>query len=184
MPPPPEDDFHRALGRALELQRLACEAWAQVQRAQATQPQAAQPQSPPQSPQPQLPQLPPPQSPLPQPQSPQPQSPPPAQLQPPRSRRRQTTPLVHLTPRESQVITLMVTGMPNRSIARQLRISERTVKSHLHSIFSKLGVTTRGEAAACLRGDTVPAAQVPLAPQPARCPVCSAAYRPPDDRLR
>ncbi|WP_433260273.1 response regulator transcription factor [Actinosynnema sp. CS-041913] len=98
--------------------------------------------------------------------------------QPPtsRSRRRQTTPLVHLTPRESQVITLMVTGMPNRSIARQLRISERTVKSHLHSIFGKLGVATRGEAAACLRGDANPPAPQPTTSPLPMCPACPASH--------
>lgn len=73
----------------------------------------------------------------------------------------------NLTPRETQVITLTGTGMPNRSIARHLHISERTVKSHLHSIFNKLGVTTRGEAVAHLNGSPPPGWL---------CPRCSTAY--------
>ncbi|MBB5959647.1 DNA-binding NarL/FixJ family response regulator [Saccharothrix tamanrassetensis] len=71
------------------------------------------------------------------------------------------------------MITLMGTGMPNRSIARHLHISERTVKSHLHSIFNKLGVTTRGEAAAQLNGNSPPRWL---------CPRCSAAHRRTIDR--
>ncbi|XVS62147.1 response regulator transcription factor [Actinosynnema sp. CA-299493] len=89
------------------------------------------------------------------------------------------SPPTDLTPRETQVVTLMGSGMSNRSIARHLRISERTVKSHLHSIFTKLGVTTRGEAAAHLNNSPVPGWM---------CPKCPAAYRRaedyPPDRIR
>ncbi|MFT7840385.1 helix-turn-helix transcriptional regulator [Saccharothrix sp. BKS2] len=121
--PPSQDDFHRALSRALELQRLASEAWSQVHHS--------------------------------------------LDVRPHEVRRTPPTPPADLTPRETQVITLMGTGMPNRSIARQLHISERTVKSHLHSIFAKLGVATRGEAVARLNGSPPPGWL---------CPRCSAAY--------
>ncbi len=52
-----------------------------------------------------------------------------------------------LSPRETEVLSLVTEGLSNRTIARQLRISDRTVQSHLLNIFSKLGVTTRTQAA-------------------------------------
>jgi len=52
-----------------------------------------------------------------------------------------------LTAREREVLILLETGLHNRQIARKLAITERTVKSHLHSIFQRLGVTHRTEAA-------------------------------------
>jgi DNA-binding NarL/FixJ family response regulator len=52
-----------------------------------------------------------------------------------------------LTAREREVLILLETGLHNRQIARKLTITERTVKSHLHSIFQRLGVTHRTEAA-------------------------------------
>lgn len=46
-----------------------------------------------------------------------------------------------LTPREKEVLSLLATGRANKEIAKTLFISERTVKSHLKSIFRKLDVT-------------------------------------------
>ncbi len=52
-----------------------------------------------------------------------------------------------LTPRESQLLALVRDGYRNKEIARLLRIEEPTVKAHLHSLFKKLKVRTRVEAA-------------------------------------
>jgi two-component system, NarL family, response regulator LiaR len=56
-------------------------------------------------------------------------------------------PLVEeLTERELEVLLLLAQGMPNKEIATQLIISERTAKFHVSSIMSKLGATNRTEA--------------------------------------
>jgi DNA-binding NarL/FixJ family response regulator len=52
-----------------------------------------------------------------------------------------------LTPRESEVLRLVARGLPNRLIARELALSEKTVKAHLSAIFAKLGVADRTQAA-------------------------------------
>lgn len=51
-----------------------------------------------------------------------------------------------LTEREKQVLQLLALGLPNKQIALQLTISEHTVKFHVSSIYSKLGVASRTEA--------------------------------------
>jgi DNA-binding NarL/FixJ family response regulator len=55
-------------------------------------------------------------------------------------------PLVGISPREREVLALLLDGMPNKLIARRLGISEKTVKSHLTSIFRRIGVTDRVQA--------------------------------------
>jgi DNA-binding NarL/FixJ family response regulator len=52
-----------------------------------------------------------------------------------------------LTPREHEVLSLVAEGLPNKLIARRLEISEKTVKAHLTSIFQRIGVTDRTQAA-------------------------------------
>ena len=52
-----------------------------------------------------------------------------------------------LTPREREVLGLIGRGMPNKLIARELSLSEKTVKAHVSSILAKLGVTDRTQAA-------------------------------------
>jgi two-component system, NarL family, response regulator LiaR len=52
-----------------------------------------------------------------------------------------------LTPRETDVLRLLALGLANKRIALELGISERTVKTHVSSIFTKLGVTDRTQAA-------------------------------------
>ncbi|MGI5268713.1 helix-turn-helix transcriptional regulator [Nonomuraea sp. CA-218870] len=53
-----------------------------------------------------------------------------------------------LTPRELEVLRLVALGRTNRDIAKELFISAKTVSVHVSNILAKLGVTTRGEAAA------------------------------------
>jgi DNA-binding NarL/FixJ family response regulator len=50
-----------------------------------------------------------------------------------------------LTPREEQVVALVAEGLSNREIARELNLSEHTIKKYLFRIFEKLGVSTRVE---------------------------------------
>ena len=52
-----------------------------------------------------------------------------------------------LTEREREVLTLIARGLPNKLIARDLSISEKTVKAHVSSILGKLGVSDRTQAA-------------------------------------
>ncbi len=52
-----------------------------------------------------------------------------------------------LTPREREVLRLIASGRSNKEIGAQLGISERTVKTHISNIFSKLELTDRTQAA-------------------------------------
>lgn len=51
-----------------------------------------------------------------------------------------------LTAREREVLQLMAQGLPNKTIARELAISEHTVKFHVNAILSKFGAQSRTEA--------------------------------------
>ena len=51
-----------------------------------------------------------------------------------------------LTPREGDVLDVLVEGHPNKEIARQLGLQEVTVKVHLKGVFRKLGATNRTQA--------------------------------------
>jgi DNA-binding NarL/FixJ family response regulator len=55
--------------------------------------------------------------------------------------------MVRLSERERQIAYLVARGLKNRDIARELNISENTVKRHLQSIFSKTGARDRLELA-------------------------------------
>lgn len=55
--------------------------------------------------------------------------------------------IINLTRREKDVLALLVRGNSNKDMADQLFISEKTVKNHLTSIFKKLGVKDRTQAA-------------------------------------
>ena len=55
-------------------------------------------------------------------------------------------PVEALTPRELEVLRLMAQGLPNRKIAEQLLVNERTIKHHVSEILSKLGVNNRTQA--------------------------------------
>src|ERR1700737_4807160 len=52
-----------------------------------------------------------------------------------------------LTARERDILTMISQGLSNKRIARALKISPETVKSHVKHILSKLAVSTRGAAA-------------------------------------
>jgi DNA-binding NarL/FixJ family response regulator len=56
-----------------------------------------------------------------------------------------------LTAREIQILRMLESGLSNQEIADHLYIAVHTVKNHVHSILSKLGVSTRAEAAAYSR---------------------------------
>jgi DNA-binding NarL/FixJ family response regulator len=57
------------------------------------------------------------------------------------------SPSANLSPREREVLALVAAGLPNKSIARRLQISEKTVKTHLTRIFAALEVYDRTSAA-------------------------------------
>ena len=56
-------------------------------------------------------------------------------------------PIDRLTPREREVLILIGRGFPNKLIARELGLSEKTVKAHVGRVLAKLGVTDRTQAA-------------------------------------
>jgi DNA-binding NarL/FixJ family response regulator len=56
-----------------------------------------------------------------------------------------------LIPHELSIATLAVKGLTNREIGQRLYLSHRMVSTHVHRIFSKLGVSSRTELAAALR---------------------------------
>jgi len=56
-------------------------------------------------------------------------------------------PAVQLSERELEVLRCVAKGLPNKLIARNLGISEKTVKAHLTRIYQQIGVTDRTQAA-------------------------------------
>lgn len=65
-------------------------------------------------------------------------------LLPTHGRRR---PEEQLTTRELEILKLVTAGLPNKTIARQLGISDKTVKTHLTKVFAAIGVADRTSAA-------------------------------------
>lgn len=57
-----------------------------------------------------------------------------------------TSDIEPLTPREREVLKLVAEGLPNKTIARELGISEHTAKFHVGSLLAKLGAGSRTEA--------------------------------------
>ncbi|MBB1343818.1 response regulator transcription factor [Pseudoalteromonas sp. SR44-5] len=60
--------------------------------------------------------------------------------------------LTLLTKREHQVVDIVVTGASNKMVAKQLNITERTVKEHMSSIFNKLKVRDRMQLMLAVKG--------------------------------
>ena len=60
----------------------------------------------------------------------------------------QNSPSEELTPRQTEVLELLVKGMRNPEIAERLTVSEATVKHHVRAILEKLGASNRSEAVA------------------------------------
>jgi DNA-binding NarL/FixJ family response regulator len=58
------------------------------------------------------------------------------------------TDVLRLSPREIEVLQLVARGLENKQIARELDISEATVKTYLKSTFERLGARSRAEAVA------------------------------------
>ncbi len=52
-----------------------------------------------------------------------------------------------LARRQNEILTLIAQGLDNKTIARQLGISQKTVKNHLTIVFRKLNVQSRTQAA-------------------------------------
>jgi DNA-binding NarL/FixJ family response regulator len=51
--------------------------------------------------------------------------------------------LNNLTPRELEILLLVITGKTNKEIAHEIFISKKTVEFHLDNIYSKIGMRTR-----------------------------------------
>lgn len=62
--------------------------------------------------------------------------------------RRAASPEPKVSPREVEILRLLARGLGNKEMARELLVSEATVKSHLSHIYTKLGVDTRAGAVA------------------------------------
>ena len=60
-----------------------------------------------------------------------------------------------LSPREREVALVVARGLANKEIARELGLSEGTVKQHVHNIFLKLGMRSRHTLATVVSGRAI-----------------------------
>jgi DNA-binding CsgD family transcriptional regulator len=67
--------------------------------------------------------------------------------------------LARLSMREREVAELVAERITNRQIAERLSLSERTIESHLRTIFAKLGVSTRQALAVAVERDRTRSAE-------------------------
>ena len=75
-----------------------------------------------------------------------------------------------LTPRQRDVLTLLMQGKPNKTICRELALAEGTVKTHTAAIYRALGVANRTQAVYAMSRLGVELSMAPLAPEPAAAP--------------
>jgi DNA-binding NarL/FixJ family response regulator len=64
----------------------------------------------------------------------------------PMFRSRSDEPPLPLTPRQRDMLRLLIAGRSNKAIGRELGLSEATVKTHIQALYRKLGVNTRTQA--------------------------------------
>jgi DNA-binding NarL/FixJ family response regulator len=87
-------------------------------------------------------------------------------------------PQLNLTPRQTQVLQLLLQGQPNKLIARQLQLSVETVKDHVASLLRVLGVSSRTQAVVVasqmMSGPGYPSPSMPAHPRP---PAASVIHR-------
>ena len=69
--------------------------------------------------------------------------------------------LLDLTPRQVAVARLLASGLPNKEIGEQLRISTHTVRRHLEAVYRRLKVRNRAAAITALQSVALPAQEVP-----------------------
>lgn len=65
------------------------------------------------------------------------------------------SPFERLTPREQEIVRLAGENLRNQDIAARLKISEGTVKVHLHNVYEKLGLTNRTDLVMLVRDSAV-----------------------------
>jgi len=74
-------------------------------------------------------------------------------------------PVLHLSPRETSVLRCLARGASNKLIARDLQISEATVKVHVKAILRQIGVANRTQAAIWAMTNTALTAEYPEIPK-------------------
>jgi len=77
------------------------------------------------------------------------------------ARKRDPSTIDQLTPQELQIARFVSEGASNREVAGKLFLSPRTVEYHLHKVFTKLGIASRGELARLLPDEPPIAAPAP-----------------------
>jgi two-component system, NarL family, response regulator LiaR len=75
---------------------------------------------------------------------------------------------IGLTGRESELLSLLPTGMTNRELAQHLYVSENTIKTQLRALYSKLNVRNRAQAASLAQRDILGSHRIPEVPHPQR----------------
>ena len=85
-------------------------------------------------------------------------------------------PLGTLSEREREVLTLVASGLSNKSVALRLRLTEKTIKHHMSRIFSKLQASNRTEAAMIFRNSIEAGSTASVANANADSPLASRFY--------